>query len=115
MTDTSAPPPMSQQEIETLAEALRSQGLTWAQTNFSVSLVRNACTARDAAWAETSQTASVMGLTAADGAPTLPDKTTPAMRDALRLGHRGDCPSDELCEVRYAALRAAVGATKGDA
>lgn len=33
---------MNQQEIDCLSEALRSQGLTWSQTNFAVSLVRNA-------------------------------------------------------------------------
>ena len=36
-----------------------------------------------------------------------PDKPTPAMRDALRTGSRRDYPSDELCDVRYAALLAA--------
>lgn len=29
------------------------------------------------------------------------------MRNALRTGSRKDCPSDELCDVRYAALLAA--------
>ena len=33
---------MTQEQIDKLAEALRRQGLTWAQTNFAVSLVRNA-------------------------------------------------------------------------
>lgn len=33
---------MNQQELDTMSEALRSQGLTWSQTNFAVSLVRNA-------------------------------------------------------------------------
>jgi hypothetical protein len=33
---------MTQQEIDAMAEALRRQGLTWNQTNFAVSLVRNA-------------------------------------------------------------------------
>jgi len=33
---------MTKEQIDELAEALRSQGLTWAQTNFAVSLVRNA-------------------------------------------------------------------------
>lgn len=33
---------MTQQEIDAMCEALRSQGLTWNQTNFAVSLVRNA-------------------------------------------------------------------------
>jgi hypothetical protein len=32
---------MNQKQIDQMAEALRSQGLTWAQTNFAVSLVRN--------------------------------------------------------------------------
>jgi len=36
-----------------------------------------------------------------------PYKPTPAMRDALRTGSRRDYPSDELCDVRYAALLAA--------
>ena len=35
----------TQQEIDATAEALRAQGLTWSQTNFSVSLVRNAAAA----------------------------------------------------------------------
>lgn len=36
---------MDQKQIDELAEALRRQGLTWNQTNFAVSLVRNAQTA----------------------------------------------------------------------
>ena len=36
-----------------------------------------------------------------------PKKPTPAMLDALRTGSRKDWPSDELCRVRYAALRSA--------
>lgn len=32
---------MNQKEIDDLSEALRGQGLTWNQTNFAVSLVRN--------------------------------------------------------------------------
>lgn len=36
---------MTQQEIDAMSEALRSQGLTWGQTNFAVSLVRNAVAA----------------------------------------------------------------------
>ena len=39
---------MTQQEIDTMAEALRSQGLTWSQTNFAVSLVRNCVGAEQA-------------------------------------------------------------------
>jgi hypothetical protein len=35
---------MDQKQIDTMAEALRRQGLTWSQTNFAVSLVRNAVT-----------------------------------------------------------------------
>lgn len=37
----------------------------------------------------------------------VPRKPTQAMRDALRIGSRRDCPSDELCNVRYAAMLAA--------
>lgn len=33
---------MNQQQLDEMAEALRAQGLTWRQTNFAVSLVRNA-------------------------------------------------------------------------
>ncbi|WP_164855554.1 Lar family restriction alleviation protein [Bordetella avium] len=36
-----------------------------------------------------------------------PSKPTPAMIDAMRIGSRKDYPSDELCRVRYAALRSA--------
>ena len=32
---------MTQQELDAMSEALRSQGLTWSQTSFAVSLVRN--------------------------------------------------------------------------
>lgn len=37
----------------------------------------------------------------------VPVKPTPAMRDAMRNGSRKDWPSDELCNVRYAAMLAA--------
>lgn len=37
----------------------------------------------------------------------VPAKPTPAMRDAMRNGSRKDWPSDELCNVRYAAMIAA--------
>jgi MinD superfamily P-loop ATPase len=33
---------VGQQQLDTMAEELRSQGLTWSQTAFAVSLVRNA-------------------------------------------------------------------------
>lgn len=33
---------MNQEEIEVMCEALRAQGLTWSQTSFAISLVRNA-------------------------------------------------------------------------
>ncbi|RIQ11805.1 restriction alleviation protein, Lar family [Bordetella avium] len=36
-----------------------------------------------------------------------PSKPTPAMIGAMRVGSRKDYPSDELCRVRYAALRSA--------
>jgi len=32
---------MNQAKIDALADAFRSQGLTWSQTNFAVSVVRN--------------------------------------------------------------------------
>lgn len=38
----------------------------------------------------------------------MPENMTQAMLDAMRIGHRGDYPSDELCRVRYAALQAAI-------
>lgn len=47
--------------------------------------------------------------------PQWPEDPTPAMLDALRTGSRKDWPSDELCRVRYAALRAVVGAVAGQA
>ena len=37
----------------------------------------------------------------------VPVKPTQAMRDALRISSRRDYPSDELCNVRYAAMLAA--------
>jgi hypothetical protein len=40
MTDTTKAD-LTQQEIDAMAEAFRSQGLTWRQTNFAVSVVRN--------------------------------------------------------------------------
>lgn len=36
-----------------------------------------------------------------------PEEPTPAMIEAMRTGSRKDWPSDELCRVRYAALRSA--------
>lgn len=38
----------------------------------------------------------------------LSEKPTAAMLDAMRVGSFKDWPSDELCRVRYAALRAAI-------
>lgn len=32
---------MTQAQVDALANAFRSQGLTWSQTNFAVSVVRN--------------------------------------------------------------------------
>jgi hypothetical protein len=43
----------------------------------------------------------------------VPPKPTPAMRDALRLATRRDRPSDEVCDVRYAALLAAADSERG--
>lgn len=48
-----------------------------------------------------------------DGLALVPTKATPEMLDALRTGSGRDCPSDELCRVRFAALLAA--APKGGA
>ena len=45
----------TQQELDAMAEALRAQGLTWSQTNFAVSLVRNAVTAESEKWRELAQ------------------------------------------------------------
>lgn len=42
-----------------------------------------------------------------EGCQLVPVKPTPAMRDAMRNGSRKDWPSDELCNVRYAAMLAA--------
>lgn len=44
---------------------------------------------------------------APEGWQLVPAKPTPAMRDAMRNGSRKDWPSDELCNVRYAAMLAA--------
>lgn len=33
---------MNQKKIDTIVNALRSQGLNWSQTNFAVALIRNA-------------------------------------------------------------------------
>ena len=33
---------LTQKDIDQMSDALRAQGLTWNQTNFAVSLVRNA-------------------------------------------------------------------------
>jgi hypothetical protein len=43
---------MNQKEIDALASACRSQGMTWAQTNFAVSLVRNKQSKERARFAE---------------------------------------------------------------
>ena len=48
---------MNQEQIDQIAEALRAQGLTWAQTNFAVSMIGTAVAAereRCAVIAETS-------------------------------------------------------------
>lgn len=37
----------------------------------------------------------------------VPEKPTPEICDALRVGSRRDVPSDQLCEVRYRAMLAA--------
>lgn len=42
-------------------------------------------------------------LTVPDGYALVPVKATPAIIHALRTGGRRDYPSDELCEVRWAA------------
>lgn len=42
-----------------------------------------------------------------EGWQLVPAKPTPAMRDAMCNGSRKDWPSDELCNVRYAAMLAA--------
>lgn len=42
-----------------------------------------------------------------EGWQLVPAKPTPAMRDAMRNCSRKDWPSDELCNVRYAAMLAA--------
>ncbi len=41
---------MNQEQIDRMAEALRRQGLTWSQTSFAVSLVRNAVEAERDRW-----------------------------------------------------------------
>ena len=48
-----------------------------------------------------------------EGWQLVPAKPTPAMRDAMRNGSRKDWPSDELCNVRYAAMLAAAPSPDG--
>jgi hypothetical protein len=61
---------MTQQEIDKLSEALRGQGLTWNQTNFAVSLVRNARTAeRERIAAEFTKRADALNTTGIGHAP----------------------------------------------
>jgi len=48
----------------------------------------------------------------AAGWQLVPKKPTPEMIEALRTGSRKDWPSDELCEIRYAAMIAAAPAMK---
>lgn len=45
-------------------------------------------------------------LAVREGWQLVPQKATPAIRDALRLSGRKDYPSDELCNVRWAAALA---------
>lgn len=52
--------------------------------------------------------------TVPEGFALVPIKATPEIRDALRLGSRKDCPSDEMCNVRWAAAIAARPQSKGD-
>jgi len=44
------------------------------------------------------------GQSVADDYVLVPKEPTATMLDAMRVGSRKDCPSDELCRVRYAAL-----------
>lgn len=50
---------------------------------------------------------AVLARMAGPGEVVVPVKPTPAMRDAMRLASRRDVPSDEMCDVRYAAMLAA--------
>lgn len=50
-----------------------------------------------------------------DGYVLVPEKATPLIREALRIGMRREVPSDELCDIRWRAAIAAAapGEQKG--
>ena len=52
---------------------------------------------------------AVSAVAVPDGFVLVPDKATPLIREALRIGMRREVPSDELCDIRW---RAAIAAAK---
>lgn len=46
-----------------------------------------------------------------DGFVLVPDKATPLIREALRIGMRREVPNDELCDIRWRAAIAAATTT----
>lgn len=55
--------PISQEQIDSMAAALRRQGLTWSQTNFAISLVRNAVEAEQQAGEAVAEVSDFVGET----------------------------------------------------
>ena len=50
---------LTQEDIDQMSDALRAQGLTWNQTNFAVSLVRNSVDAESKACASAIRAAAL--------------------------------------------------------
>lgn len=59
------------------------------------------------------QAADAVSAGAPDGYVLVPEKATPLIREALRIGMRREVPNDELCDIRWrAAIAAAQGSVK---
>lgn len=61
------------------------------------------------------QAADAVSAGVPDGCVLVPEKATPLIREALRIGMRREVPNDELCDIRWRAAIAAAapGEQKG--
>lgn len=61
------------------------------------------------------QAADAVSAGAPDGYVLVPEKATPLIREALRIGMRREVPNDDLCDIRWrAAIAAAQGSEQKD-
>ena len=59
------------------------------------------------------QAADAVSAGTPDGYVLVPEKATPLIREALRIGMRREVPNDDLCDIRWrAAIAAAQGSVK---